>query len=186
MLDNVVEINGLPLAVSSVNEIQPQTPPWHGLSGSRIGAITMQRMKYGERRIRSNSQKKSLEAVGARRVGGSTRAWRRRKGPAPIMDERVRGYTEETTEPSVRRWRRMAIKVGDKVPGRVFCTARYSRYMQKIGRRKRRSWLRNLPRSVQDSRITVRLHQPARSHYHWRIMRVTVSSRALHTIIFVM
>jgi ribonucleoside-diphosphate reductase alpha chain len=125
MLDNVVEINGLPLPQQR-EEIQRKRR--HGMGFLGLGsAITMLGMKYGSKKSVAFTQNVSREMA----VAGWEAALElaQEKGPAPIMLE------EFTVTPDMLRKRPEMSKdgwrVGTKIPGRVL-HARYSRYMQRI------------------------------------------------------
>jgi len=125
MLDNVVEINGLPLP-GQRDEIMRKRR--HGMGFLGLGsAITMLGMKYGSTESVQFTEAVSREMAIAGWEAGLDLA--REKGPAPIMNE------EFTVTPKMLRMRpEMAQdgwKVGQKVPGRIL-HARYSRYMQRI------------------------------------------------------
>ena len=125
MLDNVVEINGLPLPKQR-DEIQRKRR--HGMGFLGLGSsITMLRMKYGEAAAVEFAGEVSRQLA----LAGWEEALElaEEKGPAPIMNE-----TFEVSEEMLRRRPEMkadGYKVGDKVPGRIL-HARYSRYMQRI------------------------------------------------------
>ena len=125
MLDNVVEINGLPLPQQR-HEIQRKRR--HGMGFLGLGsAITMQCMKYGEQ----NAVEFTEEVARQLALAGWEESLElaKEKGPAPIMSEQF-----EVTEEMLRKRPEMAAdcyQVGDKVPGRIL-HARYSRYMQRI------------------------------------------------------
>ena len=125
MLDNVVEINGLPLPQQR-NEIQRKRR--HGMGFLGLGStITMLRMKYGAADAVEFTEEVARELALAGWEEGLELA--KEKGPAPIMNE-----TFEVTEEMLRRRPEMrsdGYEVGDKVPGRIL-HARYSRYMQQI------------------------------------------------------
>ncbi|MGB5581186.1 MAG: adenosylcobalamin-dependent ribonucleoside-diphosphate reductase [Woeseia sp.] len=125
MLDNVVEINGLPLARQR-DEITRKRR--HGMGFLGLGStITMLRMKYGNPDSVAFTEKVSRQLA----LAGWEEALElaREKGPAPIMNE------EFVVTPAMLVKRpemvRDGYKVGDKVPGRIL-HARYSRYMQRI------------------------------------------------------
>jgi ribonucleoside-diphosphate reductase alpha chain len=125
MLDNVVEINGLPLPQQR-DEITRKRR--HGMGFLGLGsAITMLCMKYGSRKSVAFSEKVSREMA----VAGWEAALElaREKGAAPIMNE------EFTVTREMLRKRPEMIKdgwhVGSRILGRVL-HARYSRYMQRI------------------------------------------------------
>ena len=125
MLDNVVEINGLPLD-NQVREIQRKRR--HGMGFLGLGStLAMLGVRYGS--------KESAEFTGRVARELALTGWRegfklaREKGPAPIMDEEF-----EVTRQMLRRRPEMAedgIKAGDRLPGKVLM-ARYSRYMQRV------------------------------------------------------
>jgi len=125
MLDNVVEINGLPLAQQR-DEITRKRR--HGMGFLGLGsAITMLCMKYGSKKSVAFSQNVSREMAVAGWEAALDLA--REKGPAPIMNEEftvTREMLRKRPEMVKDGWR-----VGSRVPGRVL-HARYSRYMQRI------------------------------------------------------
>ncbi len=125
MLDNVVEINGLPLPQQR-NEIQRKRR--HGMGFLGLGStITMLRMKYGETRAVEFTERVSRELAIAGWEEGLDLA--KEKGPAPIMNELF-----EVTEEMLRKRPEMkadGFQAGDKVPGRTL-HAKYSRYMQRV------------------------------------------------------
>ncbi len=125
MLDNVVEVNGLPLEQQR-NEILRKRR--HGMGFLGLGStITMLCMKYGSKKSVAFTQNVSREMALAGWEAGLSLA--REKGPAPIMNE------EFTVTPEMLRKRPEMVKdgwrVGAKIAGRVL-HARYSRYMQRI------------------------------------------------------
>ncbi len=125
MLDNVVEINGLPLPQQR-NEIFRKRR--HGMGFLGLGsAITMLRMRYGD----SDSVAFTEQVARDLALAGWEEALdlAREKGPAPIMNEKF-----EVTEAMLGKRPEMlaaGYRVGDKVPGRIL-HARYSRYMQRV------------------------------------------------------
>jgi ribonucleoside-diphosphate reductase alpha chain len=125
MLDDVVEVNGLPLEQQR-NEIMRKRR--HGMGFLGLGStITMLRMKYGSRDAVAFTERVSRELALAGWEAGLELA--EEKGPAPIMTEEF-----EVTPELLRKrpeMRRDGIKVGQKLPGRVL-HARYSRYMQRV------------------------------------------------------
>jgi ribonucleoside-diphosphate reductase alpha chain len=126
MLDNVVEINGLPLEQQR-NEITRKRR--HGMGFLGLGStITMLRMKYGSREAVGFTERVSKELAIAGWEAGLALA--EEKGPAPIMTEEF-----VVTAEMLRKRPEMVrdgIKAGDRLPGRVL-HARYSRYMQRVG-----------------------------------------------------
>jgi ribonucleoside-diphosphate reductase alpha chain len=125
MLDNVVEINGLPLAQQRDEIIRKRR---HGMGFLGLGSsITMLCMKYGSKKSVAFSQNVSREMAVAGWEAALDLA--REKGPAPIMNE------EFTVSREMLRKRPEMVKdgwrVGARISGRVL-HARYSRYMQRI------------------------------------------------------
>ncbi|MFV2057898.1 MAG: adenosylcobalamin-dependent ribonucleoside-diphosphate reductase [Thiohalomonadales bacterium] len=125
MLDNVVEINGLPLEGQEKEIIRKRR---HGMGYLGLGStITMMGMKYGS----EGSLKFTEEVTRELAVQGwrSALALAKEKSPAPIMEE------EFTVDAEMLRKRpemiRDGYKTGDKLLGKVL-HAKYSRYMQKI------------------------------------------------------
>ena len=125
MLDNVVEINGLPLPQQR-NEIQRKRR--HGMGFLGLGStITMLGKRYGDPASVEFAEEVSRQLALAGWEEGLELA--QEKGPAPIMNE-----TFEVTEEMLRKrpeMRKDGYQAGDKVPGRIL-HARYSRYMQRI------------------------------------------------------
>jgi ribonucleoside-diphosphate reductase alpha chain len=125
MLDNVVEINGLPLPQQR-DEITRKRR--HGMGFLGLGStITMLCMKYGSKEAVSFTEAVSREMALAGWEAGLDLA--KEKGPAPIMLEEF-----DVTAAMLRKRPEMARdgwKVGMKIPGRVL-HARYSRYMQRV------------------------------------------------------
>ncbi|MDG2376026.1 MAG: adenosylcobalamin-dependent ribonucleoside-diphosphate reductase [Woeseiaceae bacterium] len=125
MLDNVVEINGLPLPLQR-DEIHRKRR--HGMGFLGLGStITMMRMKYGEpKAVRFTEEVAKQLALAGWEMGLELA---REKGPAPIMKEEF----EVTAEMLAKRPEMAAdgYKVGDSIPGRIL-HSRYSRYMQRI------------------------------------------------------
>jgi ribonucleoside-diphosphate reductase alpha chain len=125
MLDNVVEINGLPLPQQR-DEIMRKRR--HGMGFLGLGStITMLCMKYGSKKSVAFSQNVSREMAVAGWEAGLELA--KEKGPAPIMNEEftvTREMLRKRPEMVKDGWR-----VGARVAGRVL-HARYSRYMQRI------------------------------------------------------
>ena len=125
MLDNVVEINGLPIAEQDA-EIRRKRR--HGLGFMGLGsALTMMRMKYGDKDSLHFTEQvtRELALVGWQEA----LVLAKEKGPAPIMEEdftitadMLRKRPQLTTD---------GYKEGDVVKGKLLFS-RYSRYMQKI------------------------------------------------------
>jgi ribonucleoside-diphosphate reductase alpha chain len=125
MLDNVVEINGLPLDGQRA-EIEYKRR--HGMGFLGLGStITMLRMKYGEQDSLEFTERVARDMAVAGLKSGLHLA--REKGPAPIMEDEF-----DVTAAMLFKQPDMAkdgIKVGDKIKGKVLM-AKYSRYMQNI------------------------------------------------------
>ena len=125
MLDNVVEVNGLPLEQQR-DEIMRKRR--HGMGFLGLGStITMLRMKYGSRDSVAFTERVSRELALAGWEAALELA--EEKGPAPIMLEEF-----EVTPEMLRKrpeMRRDGIRAGQKLPGRIL-HARYSRYMQRV------------------------------------------------------
>ena len=125
MLDNVVEINGLPLEGQREAIMDKRR---HGMGFLGLGStITMLGMKYGSPESVEFTERVSRELA----VTGWKEALElaKEKGPAPIMDEDF-----EVTAKMLRlrpEMKKDGIKLGDKIKGRIL-HARYSHYMQRI------------------------------------------------------
>ena len=125
MLDNVVEINGLPLEPQR-REIQRKRR--HGMGFLGLGStITMLCQKYGAEDSLAFTEQVARElAVIGWQVGLDLA---REKGAAPVLEERF-----TVTAPMLRQRPEMVTdgyQIGDQIPGRVL-HARYSRYMQHL------------------------------------------------------
>ena len=125
MLDNVVEINCLPLE-GQRKEIEYKRR--HGMGFLGLGStITMLCMKYGDQDSLEFTDRIARDMAVAGLKSGLHLA--REKGPAPIMDDEF-----EVTAAMLFKQPDMAkdgIKVGDTLKGKVLL-AKYSRYMQSI------------------------------------------------------
>ncbi len=125
MLDNVVEINGLPLPQQREEIMNKRR---HGMGYLGLGSsCTMMGMKYGD----DNSLKFTEEVTKVMAIEGWKEALdlAREKGPAKIMDQMF----TVTGEMLHKRPEMIAdgYKVGDELPGKVL-HAKYSRYMQQL------------------------------------------------------
>jgi len=125
MLDNVVEINGLPLAQQREEITRKRR---HGMGFLGLGStMAMLRMKYGEEDSLAFTEQVARDmAVSGWKVGLELA---REKGAAPIMSEEF-----EVTGEMLRRRPELAadgIKLGDKIPGRIL-HGKYSHYMQAL------------------------------------------------------
>ncbi len=125
MLDNVVEINGLPLK-GQRDEIMSKRR--HGMGYLGLGStLTMLRMTYGDQESLRFTERVTRELA--------LEGWRtaldlaKEKGPAPIMEREF----EVTAEMLRKRpeMKRDGYKIGDTVKGKVL-HAKYSRYMQRV------------------------------------------------------
>jgi ribonucleoside-diphosphate reductase alpha chain len=125
MLDNVVEINGLPLEQQRNELINKRR---HGMGYFGLGSVlTMQCMRYGSAESLEFTEKITRELA----ITGWECALElaREKGPAPLLKQEF-----EVSEEMLRRrpeMRNDGLRPGDKVQGSVL-HAKYSRYMQKI------------------------------------------------------
>ena len=127
MLDNVVEINGLPLPQQQ-REITHKRR--HGMGYLGLGStITMMGMRYGDKASIEFTERVTREMA---MVGWQTGLeLAREKGAAPIMEEDF-----ELTGEMLRKRPELesdGFKVGDRLKGKVLL-ARYSRYMQQIAK----------------------------------------------------
>jgi len=125
MLDNVCEINGLPLEQQRREIMRKRR---HGMGFLGLGStITCLGLKYGS----DDSVKFTEDVSREMAVAGWEAALdlAKEKGPAPIMKE------EFTVTAEMLRKRPEMVKdgwkVGDLIPGRIL-HARYSRYMQRV------------------------------------------------------
>ena len=125
MLDNVVEINGLPL-IGQRDAINSKRR--HGMGYLGLGStMTMLQKKYGsDESIQFTEEVTRVLAVEGWKAGLELS---KEKGAAPIMDEEftVTGEMLHKRPEMVKD----GFKVGNKIKGKVL-HARYSRYMQKI------------------------------------------------------
>jgi ribonucleoside-diphosphate reductase alpha chain len=125
MLDNVVEINGLPLSQQRDEILRKRR---HGMGFLGLGsAITMLCMKYGSK----ESVKFTTEVSKQLAMSGwqASLELSEEKGPAPIMNEDF-----EVTQEMLSKRPDMVTdgyKIGDKVKGRIL-HSRYSNYMKRI------------------------------------------------------
>jgi len=125
MLDNVVEINGLPLEQQRGEIMRKRR---HGMGFLGLGStITCLGLKYGSEESIKFTEDVSREMA----VAGWEAALElaKEKGPAPIMKEEFTVTAEMLRKrPEMKKdgW-----KIGDLIPGRIL-HARYSRYMQRV------------------------------------------------------
>ncbi len=125
MLDNVVEVNGLPLERQREEILRKRR---HGMGFLGLGStLTLLRMKYGSPEAVQFTEDVTREMA----VAGWEAALElaREKGPAPIMNEEF-----TVTKEMLRKRPEMARdgwKPGAKIAGRLL-HAKYSRYMQRV------------------------------------------------------
>jgi ribonucleoside-diphosphate reductase alpha chain len=125
MLDNVVEINGLPLEQQRQEILRKRR---HGMGFLGLGStLTLLRMKYGS----PESVQFTEEVAREMAIAGWQAALElaREKGPAPIMNEEftvTREMLRKRPEMARDGW-----KPGAKISGRLL-HAKYSRYMQRV------------------------------------------------------
>jgi ribonucleoside-diphosphate reductase alpha chain len=126
MLDNVVEVNGLPLDKQRGEIMRKRR---HGMGFLGLGStITCLGMKYGSKESVKFTEDVSREMAVAGWEAGLELA--REKGPAPIMNEEF-----TVTKELLRKRPEMARdgwKPGARIAGRLL-HAKYSRYMQRVG-----------------------------------------------------
>lgn len=125
MLDNVVEVNGLPLEQQRREILRKRR---HGMGFLGLGStVTMLKMKYGSPESCEFTEAVSRDmAIAGWEVA---LALAKEKGAAPIMDEEF-----EVSAEMLRKRPEMAkdgFKLGQKIKGRQL-HAKYSRYMQRI------------------------------------------------------
>ncbi len=125
MLDNVVEINQLPLEKQRQEILSKRR---HGMGFLGLGStLTMLGIKYGSPASVAFTEQVSQEL--ALTGWRESLALAKEKGPAPIMLQEF-----ELTADLLRKRPELlsdGYKLGDKVPGRIL-HARYSRYMQQV------------------------------------------------------
>jgi ribonucleoside-diphosphate reductase alpha chain len=125
MLDNVVEVNGLPLEKQREEILRKRR---HGMGFLGLGSTTtLLGMRYGSPESIKFTEDVSRELAIAGWQEGLELA--KEKGPAPILLEEF-----EVTETMLRKRPEMAAdgwKVGQRIAGRIL-HSRYSRYMQRV------------------------------------------------------
>jgi ribonucleoside-diphosphate reductase alpha chain len=125
MLDNVVEINGLPLEGQREEILRKRR---HGMGYLGLGStFTLLGMKYGSPESVKFTEDVSREMAVAGWEAALDLA--REKGPAPIMSEQFTVTAEMLRKrPEMKEdgW-----KIGSRIAGRLL-HARYSRYMQRV------------------------------------------------------
>jgi ribonucleoside-diphosphate reductase alpha chain len=125
MLDNVVEINGLPLERQRQEIFSKRR---HGMGYLGLGStLTLLGIRYGSPESLAFTEKVTREmALSGWRVALELA---REKGAAPILEQEF-AVTAEMLHKRPEMVRD-GLKEGDRIPGRVL-HARYSRYMQQI------------------------------------------------------
>jgi ribonucleoside-diphosphate reductase alpha chain len=125
MLDNVVEINGLPLSQQREEIARKRR---HGMGYLGLGStLTMLKMKYGDQdSVAFTEQVTKVMAETGWEIGLELA---KEKGAAPIMEEQF----EVTADMLAKRPEMVkdGFKLGDKVKGKVLL-GQYSRYMQQF------------------------------------------------------
>jgi ribonucleoside-diphosphate reductase alpha chain len=125
MLDNVVDVNGLPLPQQREEIFRKRR---HGMGFLGLGStVTLLGMRYGFRESIAFTEKVAKELALAGWHTGLELA--KEKGAAPILLEEFdvdASMLRARPEMAADGWR-----VGDKIPGRIL-HARYSRYMQRV------------------------------------------------------
>ena len=125
MLDNVVEINGLPLGKQRDEIVYKRR---HGMGYLGLGStLAMMQMVYGdEKSIQFTEDVSRVLAEEGWKTGVELA---KEKGSAPVMEEMF----EITPELMAMRPEMSSdgVKIGDKLPGKVLM-GRYSRYMQQF------------------------------------------------------
>ncbi|UKE73152.1 LAGLIDADG family homing endonuclease [Xanthomonas graminis] len=125
MLDNVVEVNGLPLQQQRDEILRKRR---HGMGFLGLGStMTMLQMKYGSAASCAFTEAIAREMALAGWETALTLA--KEKGPAPIMQESfavTAAMLRQRPEMAKDGWR-----VGQQIEGRLL-HAKYSRYMQRI------------------------------------------------------
>jgi ribonucleoside-diphosphate reductase alpha chain len=125
MLDNVVEVNGLPLQQQRDEILRKRR---HGMGFLGLGStVTMLQMKYGSKGSCEFTERIAREMAVAGWEMGLSLA--KEKGPAPIMEERFTVTAEmlrKRPEMVQDGW-----KLGQEIEGKVL-HAKYSRYMQRV------------------------------------------------------
>jgi ribonucleoside-diphosphate reductase alpha chain len=125
MLDNVVEVNGLPLEKQRGEILRKRR---HGMGFLGLGStMTLLCLRYGSAESVKFTEDVSREMAVAGWEAGLELS--REKGPAPIMNEEF-----AVTKEMLRKRPEMARdgwKPGARIPGRLL-HAKYSRYMQRV------------------------------------------------------
>ncbi len=125
LLDNVVELNNLPLPAQRAEILRKRR---HGMGFLGLGsALCLLGLRYGSPQACAFTERVAREMAISGWQTGLELA--QEKGPAPLLQEQF-----EVTAAMLRLRPEMAVdghRVGDRLPGRVL-HARYSRYMQHL------------------------------------------------------
>ena len=123
MLDNVVEINGLPLEKQREEIMRKRR---HGMGYLGLGStVTMLGMKYGDKNSVTFTEKVTYELAKVGLQTGIELA--KEKGVAPIMDETF--VVDEVMMHKRPELAQDGYKIGDKIKGKVLW-AKYSKYLK--------------------------------------------------------
>ena len=127
MLDNVVEINGLPL---EQQRIEIENKRRHGMGYLGLGStLTMMGIRYGSDESLAFTEQVTRELAMAGWESALDLA--KEKGPAPILEQ---DFTVTSEMLSLRpEMKKDGWKVGEAIKGKVL-HARYSRYMQQVAK----------------------------------------------------
>ncbi len=179
MLDNVVEINGLPLGAAARRN-HAQAPPWHGISGSGLDH------HHAVHEVR-------LEEVGgihakrlARNGGGglgSGAGSGAGEGSGADHERGVHGHARNAAQAARNGEGWLA---GRRAGAGPACCMRATAATCSASPKRRPNWWMNSPRSARASRITPRSRPPARFRCRWPTMPRTASSRRSRIIISAM
>ena len=170
MLDNVVEINGLPLAQQRDEILRKRR---HGMGFLGLGStITMLCMKYGSKKSVAFTAER-LARDGGGGLGGGARTGAR-KGSGADHERGIHGHARNAAQAPRNGQGRLARRRAGSPAGS--CT-RATAATCSASPRRRRNWSTNSPKSARASRITPRSRRPARSRCRSPTMRRTASSR---------
>ena len=170
MLDNVVEINGLPLEQQRDEILRKRR---HGMGFLGLGSTIT--LPGHEVRLAGVGEvhRGRLARDGGGRLGSGARAGAR-EGPGADHERGVHGHQGDAAQASGDGARRLEARREDR-------RAAAARHVQPLhaarGAKSRRSWCTSWPRSARASRITPRSRRPARSRCRWPTMPPTASSR---------
>ena len=175
MLDNVVEVNGLPLQQQRDEIVRKRR---HGMGFLGLGStVTMLKMKYGSPGV-LRVHRAHRPRHGRGRLGNGPGAGRRKRAPR-------RSWTSdfEVTAEMLRKRPEMANdgwKLGQQIEGQLLHAQVLALHAAR-GRRSPRNWWRSWPRSAPASPTTARSRRPAPSRCRWPTTPPTASSPASRT-----